>query len=109
MAEIIKAYKPKCCNRAYVHKSSAVRHENNCCYNKENKACATCKYLSNESNTIYNPFHNGEPGSKDYEVHFYSCDYYEKALESAEYVTDNEEHYLAYQKNCPAWTSREGD
>ena len=27
MAELISAYKPSCCNKAYMSKASAVRHE----------------------------------------------------------------------------------
>ena len=44
----IKAWKPKCCNRAYMSKYSALRHEKLCWYNPDNKCCFTCEYHSRE-------------------------------------------------------------
>lgn len=96
MAEKIVAYKPKCCNKAMVSKSSALRHERNCLHNQDNKTCLSCKYMREDSNTIYNSFHNGNPGSTDYEQYYKYCGYDEdKGMDKIFTFYDGE--------NVPKW------
>ena len=40
--EEIKAYKPKCCRKAYITKRACVEHEKRCLWNPDNEACHTC-------------------------------------------------------------------
>lgn len=40
--EEIKAYKPKCCSKAYITKRACVEHEKRCLWNPDNEACHTC-------------------------------------------------------------------
>lgn len=48
--EEIRAWKPSCgCKKAYMTKSSCRKHEKNCNWNPENKACHTCKNRSCET------------------------------------------------------------
>lgn len=106
--EIVSAYKPKCCKKAYLLKGSASRHEKNCAYNPDNKACATCGHCSYESDTVYNPFHGGDPGSTDYEEYYYWCDQHEKVI--SQYPNGKKpEECLSYQKHCINWISKVGD
>ena len=44
--EEIKAYKPKCCSKAYITKRACVEHEIRCLWNPDNKACHTCRKRS---------------------------------------------------------------
>lgn len=41
--EEIKAYKPKCCSKAYITKRACVEHEKRCLWNPDNEACHTCE------------------------------------------------------------------
>jgi len=107
MPELIQAYKPKCCNRAYIQKASARQHERRCPRNPDNKACATCGYCSLESETVYNPYHNGNPGSTDYDRKYYWCDFFEKELSLYPVSEQDPEKYMPYQKNCPNWRPKE--
>lgn len=40
--EKIEAFKPKCCNKAYITKKACLEHEKRCMWNPDNKACHTC-------------------------------------------------------------------
>lgn len=109
MAEEIKAYKPKCCNKAFVRKWSAVRHEKNCPKNPDNKACYTCGYCRRESNTVYvRPHGDQNYGDADYEEYYLWCDYEEKIISSYPNGKDPDECILL-QKKCCYWIPEEGD
>lgn len=45
--EQIIAYKPCCCNKAYMTKTGATRHEKTCYKNPNNRACITCRNFIN--------------------------------------------------------------
>lgn len=99
MPEPIKAYKPICCSKAYINKSSAVRHEKKCPYNKNNRACQTCKHRQEGTETFYNPNHNGNPGSTDFDVKYWWCEHHEKYI-SIEIHNGNT---IYPQTNCEHW------
>lgn len=71
----VTAYMPDCCNKAMLSKSSAIRHERRCPHNPQNRACPTCANYTTEKETYYNPYHNGDPGSTDYDYDTYWCDH----------------------------------
>lgn len=80
MPEPIKAYKPICCNKAYMKKSSAVRHEKKCPKNIANRACQTCRHRTESTETYYNPYHNGDCGSTDYDYKYWWCEIHEMKI-----------------------------
>lgn len=85
--EQVTAWKPKCCNKAYLYKGNARRHEKNCPYNPDNKACATCGNCIKEWDEFYS----------------YWCDHHEKFIEK--YCFD--ENALQPQKHCEHWKPKE--
>lgn len=99
MAEKIQAYKPVCCNKAFLYKSSAERHEKRCPNNPQNKACQTCLHKIVLSETVYNPYHNGNPGSTDYDVSYWFCNVYEKEI--SKYANDGKT--IRLKMNCEKW------
>lgn len=101
--EEIKAWKPMCCKKAYMTKGNARRHEKKCPRNPENKACATCGHNYEESNTVYNPHHGGDPGSTDYEERYFWCDYYDREISK---YGANEKAMLP-QINCKHWMPKQ--
>lgn len=101
--EEITAWKPKCCNKVFLSKGNARRHERNCSYNPDNKACATCGYNSEESNTVYvRPSPGNNYGDDDYEEHYFWCGYHEKKINKYGPKED-----LQPQKNCEHWKPKE--
>lgn len=101
--EEVKAYKPKCCKKAYLLKSSAVRHEKNCIYNPDNKACATCIHRIKESQTVYvRPYPCNNPGDNDYDVFCDYCEVLEQIMGTAGASVD-------YEFNCKHWEAIGGD
>lgn len=64
----------KCGRKVCMSKKSMIEHEKICFCNPIRKACQTCKFFKKESETIYNPYHGGNPGSTDYESYFNYCD-----------------------------------
>ena len=105
MAEKIQAYKPVCCNKAFLYKSSAERHEKRCPHNPQNKACQTCLHKIMLSETFYNPYHNGNPGSTDYDVPYWFCDVYEKEI--SKYEDDGKT--ISLKMNCEKWEEAKED
>ena len=101
MAVEIKAWKPSCCNRAYMSKGSAVRHERNCPKNPVNQACQTCIFLMVDYNTVYNPYHNGIPGSTDYEIEYWWCKKLGRCIRT--YPDGNS---ILPKKHCELWKHR---
>jgi len=103
--EEIKAYKPKCCNKAYITKSGARKHEHNCYKNSDNRACLTCGNFITDYNTIYVPPHGDQNyGDEDYEERYNYCDYDNKVI-STEYLQSNK----PFQYHCPRWIPKAGD
>ena len=99
----ITAFKPDCCNKAMLTKSSALRHERKCPKNPANKSCPTCRYYSETEETVYNPFHYGDPGSTDYEVMVRWCDFDE---DDPVKLTGENEFNGWERKDCPNWDLR---
>lgn len=86
----ITAYKPKCCNRAYMSKFSAIRHERKCPNNPDNRACQTCKHLTIEYEDGYGWY----------------CEHFEKALERGGDIME-EPYIMDLQMNCEFWEGKE--
>lgn len=105
--EKITAYKPKCCNRSYMSKQSAIRHERNCPKNPESRACQTCKHQSEERETIYNPYHGGDPGSTDYDVKYWWCAHFEKGIDKYAGFLENPNKYMEPRMHCEFWEGKE--
>ena len=104
MAELINAYKPSCCNKAYMTKASAVRHEKSCPKNINNRACATCEYKEEGTETYYNPYHNGNPGSTDYDYKYWYCKVYKMQLD--QFSIDVDGMTMRPKMNCEFWKRR---
>ena len=100
----ITAYKPKCCNRAYMSKYSAIRHERKCPKNPDNRACQTCKHQIEEQKTVYNPYHGGNPGSTDHDVNYWWCEHFEKVIDR---FAENDDTEMEPQMNCEFWEGKE--
>lgn len=103
MAELIRAYKPVCCKKAYMSKSSAVRHEKTCHKNPENRACGTCKHRIAITETYYNPYHGGDCGSTDYDYKHWWCKIYKRQIAYDFCVPNFDEITLRPQMNCEHW------
>ena len=74
--EEITAYKPFCCNKVYIKKSSAKRHETMCPHNPANHACTTCSNRIIESITRYVPPHGDQNyGDADYDEFIWYCEF----------------------------------
>ncbi|WP_312372708.1 hypothetical protein [Lachnoclostridium sp.] len=98
--EEIKAYKPKCCKKAYLYKSSAFRHENKCFKNPDNKACVSCDNFVTAYNTVYVPPHGDQNyGNADYDERYNYCNY-----DGVIIGTDLQKNgHKPFQFNCPHW------
>lgn len=107
MAELINAYKPICCTKAYINKSSAVRHEKRCPKNPENRACQTCKHCIESTETYYNPYHNGDCGSTDYDYKYLWCEIYKMQIEF--YSADIDGMTMLPKMKCEHWERRAND
>lgn len=86
----ITAYKPKCCNRAYMSKYSAIRHERNCPNNPDNRACKTCKNYVAEYDEGWG----------------YYCEHYEKEIDKDAELFDEPERYMEPRMNCEFWEGK---
>ena len=78
--EVIRFQCEHCKEKTYSTKGNCVRHENDCYANPNMKACRTCKHYSKVYETVYNPYHGGDPGSTDYEREYSWCIIKEKEL-----------------------------
>lgn len=76
MPRKITAYACKfnCGQRVVTNKNSMKLHETRCFANPETKSCKTCSHLKRDSQTYYNPYHGGNPGSTDYEIPYLYCE-----------------------------------
>lgn len=101
MPELIKAYKPICCNKAYMKKSSAVRHEKKCPKNIANRACQTCRHRTESTETYYNPYHGGDCGSADYDYKYWWCEIHEMQIDSFSANVDG--IGMQPKMNCEHW------
>ena len=104
MAEQINAFKPICCNKAYMTKSSAIRHEKKCKKNVANRACKTCKHRIVATETYYNPHHNGDCGSTDFDYEYWWCEIHEKQIDNG---AINIGATMLPKMNCEGWERRE--
>lgn len=100
--EEVKAWKPVCCNKAYIIKANAKRHELTCPWNPKNRACATCGCNSSESETVYMTPRNGNYGDDDYDRQYYWCSYFEKEISKSEVVGKT----IFPQSHCNYWTPK---
>lgn len=98
----IKAYHCDYCKKYYKHKSSAIRHENGCFYNPQNKACLSCKNFITDYTTVYvRPRGDQNYGDADYEQRYNYCEYTGKSFQN--YDGDRQE----FKKNCRGWKPKE--
>jgi hypothetical protein len=103
MAEEIRAYKPRCCKKAYLHKSSAVRHEKYCFCNPDNKACLSCGNFITDFHTVYVPPHGDQNyGDADYEEKYNYCDYNDKTF-------GHRPGEQEWTRDCIHWIPKVGD
>ena len=100
MPELIKAYKPTCCNKAYMKKSSAVRHEKKCPKNIANRACQTCRHRTESTETYYNPYHGGDCGSADYDYKYWWCEIHEMQIS---FLANVDGIGMCPKMNCEHW------
>lgn len=106
--EEIKAYKPKCCQKAYIYKSSAVRHEKKCYKNPDNKACLTCNNFITDYNTIYVPPRGDQNyGDADYDVKYHYCEIDGKILGNPGQEVRGK--FKPFQSKCNGWILKAGD
>lgn len=89
--EQITAYKPKCCNRAYMSKHSAIRHERKCPKNPDNRACQTCKNRTVEYD----------------EGWYWYCEHFEKGIDKDAGLWDEPEWYIEPRMSCEFWEGKE--
>lgn len=81
-----------CARKVDTSKLRMAKHEAICFHNPVRRACQTCAHLGRDSNTIYNPYHGGDPGSTDYEQEFSYCEVREDVDLTKRLVCD-----------CPSW------
>ena len=100
--EEIRAFKPKCCSKAYLHRWSALRHEKKCFKNPDNKACLTCGNFKTDYNTVYVPPHGDQNyGDADYDVKYSYCEVDGTILGNPMQEVDGS--YKPFQTNCKHW------
>ena len=87
------------CGFYRITKKSVINHEKWCFWNPARRACASCENREEYEETIYNPYHGGNPGSTDYEIKCVWCSVYETDL----YKKENLKH------DCPKWAERDKD
>ena len=85
-----------CGRNVITSRQRTENHEKICFYNPARQACVTCKHLATDYNTVYNPHHNGNPGSTDYEETIRYCEANEKINLSERLRAD-----------CLLWTGKE--
>ena len=74
--EKIKKYygcKFKCGQKHSLDRDWIIVHEELCFANPGTKSCKTCKHSDFIFETVYNPYHGGDPGSTDYEEQRWYC------------------------------------
>lgn len=49
-------------------------HEAQCFHNPAKRACITCGNFGEESETVYDRHHGGDPGSSDYDIKIPYCE-----------------------------------
>lgn len=93
--EIITAYGCSYCGMTSRHKYSVSRHESfTCKKNQYRSRCGNCEHLFEDSETHYNPNHNGNPGSTDHDYPVWYCLKLEVEIEQQELNINN---------SCPEW------
>ena len=65
MPERAEVWKCSYCNMVSVYKRNVLRHERDSC--KNHRSCYVCKHFREDTGTVYNRYHGGNPGSTDYE------------------------------------------
>lgn len=69
----VTRYKCDYCKKTYTRSYSAYQHGLGCYYNPKNRTCRTCKYNEEQSYTVYNRHHGGDPGSTDFGLKVMIC------------------------------------
>ena len=105
MAEQITAFKPICCNKAFMTKASAIRHERNCRKNVANRACYTCKHRTKCTETYYNPNHGGDCGSTDFDYEYLWCEIHQMQIDNCSLNIGA--MTMLPKMNCEHWERRE--
>ena len=82
-----------CRRNVLTSKKRMQEHEERCFYNPKNRACQTCGNLEKTTETVYDPYHGGNPGSSDWERMIEYC--------SAEIDIGGQ-----YKNNCDMWVVR---
>lgn len=91
----ILAYKCDWCDFVRRSPRNVKRHESRCHDNPDNRSCKTCRHWSVDYQTVYNPYHGGEPGSTDYEVKYAYCTAKYKEMEGMQWV-----------QHCDLWEAK---
>ena len=81
-----------CGKGVLTSKSAMKKHEERCLYNPVRRACITCANLGTDYETIYNPYHGGNPGSTDTEVRYNFCKADDDIDLSEKLICDCEKH-----------------
>jgi len=87
----------KCGGRVTTSRKRMEFHESRCFRNPARKACQTCVHHARYRETVYNPYHGGNPGSTDYEVSIPYCE----ADETIDLKTGP-------RCDCPLWSNEKG-
>ncbi len=80
----------RCGRKVNTRRTAMLAHEERCFFNPARRACQSCGNFVHEMDTVYNPYHNGDPGSTDYEVRVSYC--------AADIDTKEDLHH-----DCPLW------
>ena len=85
------------CHRKILRSKKDMReHETRCFHNPANRACQTCGNWHATYETIYDPYHGGNPGDSDYEAQVNYCSVGIDVKESL-------------HNQCGTWVQREND
>jgi hypothetical protein len=84
-----------------MKKSSAVRHEKKCPKNIANRACQTCRHRTESTETFYNPYHDGDCGSTDYDYKYWWCEIHKMQIDS--YSINADGMTMKPRMNCEHW------
>lgn len=82
-----------CRRNVLTSKKRMAEHEERCFHNPKNRACQTCMFLAKTTETVYDPYHGGDPGSSDYEAEIEYCEVGIGIKEQ-------------YKNNCLVWKAR---
>jgi hypothetical protein len=87
----------KCGHNVFTKRKRAAEHEVMCFHNPIRKACQSCAHFKTGHDTVYNPYHDGNPGSTDYESKYHYCEVREDA------DLEQQLHF-----DCPHWKNNDG-